>query len=65
MLNYKGYLGEAFYDDEIEMFAGKISNVGAVGTFYGKTVDELENEFKNTVDYYLDLCMQKENIEPC
>jgi predicted HicB family RNase H-like nuclease len=62
-LNYKGYLGEALYDDEIQMFSGKISNAKAVGTFYGKTVGELEDEFKKTIDYYLELCKRK-NIEP-
>lgn len=63
MLNYKGYLGEAFYDDDIQMFSGRISNAKAVGTFYGKTVGELEREFRKTIDYYLDLCKRK-NIEP-
>lgn len=63
MLNYKGYLGEAFYDDEIKMFSGTIVNANAIGTFYGKTVEEIENEFKKTIDYYLDLC-QRKNIEP-
>ncbi len=63
MLNYKGYMGEAVYDDTMGMFSGKIINAKAVGTFYGKTVDELEKEFRNTIDYYLDLCSRK-NVEP-
>lgn len=63
MLNYKGYLGEAVYDDKMGMFAGSIVNAKAVGTFYGKSVSELESEFKNTIDYYLDLCKRK-NVKP-
>ena len=63
MLSYKGYIGEAVYDDEIGMFSGKITNAKAIGTFYGKSVDEIETEFKNTIDYYLDLCKRK-NVEP-
>jgi predicted HicB family RNase H-like nuclease len=63
MLDYKGYHGEAFYDEEIGMFSGRITNAKAIGTFYGKTVDEIETEFKKTIDYYLELCMKK-NIEP-
>ena len=62
-LNYKGYIGEAVYDDETGNFAGKIANATAVGTFYGETVQDLESEFRQTVDYYLDLC-QRKNIEP-
>jgi len=63
MLNYKGYIGEAVYDDEIGMFSGKIINAKAIGTFYGKTVNEIEVEFRKTIDYYLDLCKRK-NVEP-
>ncbi len=63
MLDYKGYIGEAVYDDEMGMFAGKIVNAKAIGTFYGKTVEELENEFRETIDYYLDLC-QRKSLEP-
>jgi predicted HicB family RNase H-like nuclease len=63
MLSYKGYIGEAVYDDEIGMFSGKIINAKAIGTFYGKTVNEIEMEFRKTIDYYLDLCSRK-NVEP-
>jgi predicted HicB family RNase H-like nuclease len=63
MLNYKGYLGEAFYDDEIGMFSGRVINAKAIGTFYGKTVEEIEREFRQTIDYYLDLCKRKD-VEP-
>lgn len=63
MLNYKGYVGEAVYDDEIGRFAGRIANAKAIGTFYGETVQDLESEFRHTIDYYLDLC-QRKNIEP-
>jgi predicted HicB family RNase H-like nuclease len=63
MLNYKGYLGEAVYDDEMGMFSGRIVNAKAIGTFYGKSVTELEEEFKKTIDYYLDLCKRKQ-IKP-
>jgi predicted HicB family RNase H-like nuclease len=63
MLNYNGYLGAAIYDDEMKMFSGRIVNAKAIGTFYGETVEEIETEFKKTIDYYLDLCKRK-NIEP-
>lgn len=63
MLNYKGYLGEAVYDDEMGMFSGRIVNAKAIGTFYGKSVNELEEEFRKTIDYYLDLCKRKQ-IQP-
>jgi predicted HicB family RNase H-like nuclease len=45
------------------MFSGRIVNAKAIGTFYGKNVDELEEEFRKTIDYYLDLCKRKQ-IQP-
>ena len=63
MMKYKDYLGEAFYDDDMKMFSGKVANARAIGTFYGTTVEELEREFHKTVDYYLDMCKRK-GIEP-
>ncbi|MCD6297480.1 MAG: type II toxin-antitoxin system HicB family antitoxin [Deltaproteobacteria bacterium] len=59
MMKYKGYLGEAFYDDKMRMFSGRVANARAIGTFYGSTVEELEREFHTTVDYYLDMCKRK------
>ncbi|MEZ4526384.1 MAG: type II toxin-antitoxin system HicB family antitoxin [Desulfobacterales bacterium] len=59
MMSYKDYLGEAFYDSDMKMFSGRVANAKAAGTFYGTTVDELENAFHEPVDYYLDLCKRK------
>lgn len=62
-MKYKGYDGEAVYDDKLKMFSGRISNAKAVGTFYGETVKELEIAFRQTIDEYLALC-REEGIEP-
>ena len=62
-MKYKGYFGEAFYDDTIKMFSGKVSNARAIGTFYGTSVQDVEREFHKTVDYYLDMCKRK-GVEP-
>ncbi len=62
-MTYKGYLGEAFYDSDIKMFSGRVVNAKAVGTFYGTSVEELENAFHETIDYYMDLCERK-GVEP-
>ena len=63
MLNYKGYIGKVEYDDENRVFTGSVINVRTVITFYGSTVDEIEDEFKASVDDYLEWC-RKDKVEP-
>ena len=63
MMNYKGYLGNVEYDDENRVFTGNVINTRTVITFHGKSVDELEAEFKASVDDYLQWC-KKDGIEP-
>ncbi len=63
MMNYKGYIGKVEYDDENHVFTGSVINVKTVITFHGTTVDEIENEFKTSVDDYLNWCME-DGLEP-
>lgn len=63
MMNYKGYIGNVEYDDEAKIFAGTVINTKTVITFQGTSVDEIEREFKSSVDDYLDWCAQ-DGIEP-
>lgn len=63
MMNYKGYIGEVEYDDEAKIFSGTVINTRTVITFQGTSVEELEKEFKNSVDDYLEWC-KEDGIEP-
>lgn len=63
MMNYKGYIGNVEYDDEAKIFAGTVINTKTVITFQGTSVDEIEKEFKASVDDYLEWCAQ-DGIEP-
>ena len=56
MMNYKGYIGTVEYDDENRVFTGSVVNTRAVITFHGTSVDELENDFRASVDDYLEWC---------
>ncbi len=60
MMNYKGYIGDVEYDDEAKIFAGSVINTKTVITFQGTSVEEIEREFHNSVDDYLDWCRQDE-----
>jgi predicted HicB family RNase H-like nuclease len=58
-MKYKGYYGHVVYDDEAKTFHGEVINTRAVITFQGKTVSEIENAFKDSVDDYLDWCNER------
>lgn len=62
-MNYKGYIGSVEYDENARIFAGTVINTKTVITFQGTTVDELEAEFRASVDDYLEWC-KKDGISP-
>jgi predicted HicB family RNase H-like nuclease len=54
MLQYKGYTGHAGFDDEAGLFHGEVLDLRDVITFQGTSVEELESEFRDSVDDYLE-----------
>ncbi len=56
MLRHKGYVGHAEFDDEAGLYHGEVLDLKDVVTFQGKSVDELEEAFRDSVDDYLDFC---------
>ena len=59
MLKYKGYTGRAEFDDEAGIFHGEVLDLRDVVTFQGKSVDELEQAFRDSVDDYLEFCEER------
>ena len=63
MMTYKGYLGKVEYDDENKIFSGEVINTRAVITFAGSSVNDLESEFKASIDDYIAWC-KEDAVEP-
>lgn len=63
MMEYKGYIGEVNFDSEAHIFHGEIINTRDVITFQGKTVDELEIAFQESIDDYIGWCLE-EGVSP-
>lgn len=59
MLKYKGYTGHAEFDDEAGIFHGEVLDLRDVGTFQGQSVEELEREFRHSIDDYLEFCASR------
>jgi predicted HicB family RNase H-like nuclease len=60
MIKYKGYFGEATYDSKAKIFHGEVIGLKDVITFQGKTVDELEKAFKDSIDDYINWCSERD-----
>ncbi len=53
-MKYKGYIGEVKYSDHDRIFHGRVVYISRdIISFEGKTVDELEKDFKKAIDFYL------------
>lgn len=57
IMQYKGYTGLIKYDDEAKIFHGEVTCGKDIITFQGTSVEELEQEFKTSVEDYLTWCM--------
>ena len=56
MCTYKGYISEIFYNDQKERFYAKIFYIGLHMT--GKSLEEFLENYKHTIDVYLDYCQR-------
>ncbi len=59
MLSYKGYTGHIEFDDEAGLFHGEVLDTKDVVTFQGRSVDEIVQAFRDSVDDYLDFCAEQ------
>ena len=56
MIKYKGYIGHFSFDEEKMMFFGKVANSHDFITFQGKSINELKQAFRDSVDEYIAWC---------
>ena len=59
MLNYKGYTGHVELDAKAGIFHGEVLDLRDVVTFQGKSIDEIELAFKESIDDYLEFCKER------
>jgi predicted HicB family RNase H-like nuclease len=59
MLNYKGYTGRVGFDDESGLLHGEVLDLRDVITFQGRSVEELESAFHDSIDDYLAFCKER------
>lgn len=58
-LRYKDYYAEVSYDSSADSFHGRVLGMRDVIDFYGRTPEELREEFKNSIEDYLSWCAEE------
>ena len=56
MMKYKGYTGHFNYDEDADIFHGKVIGIRDVITFQGRSLDELKTALDDSIDDYLEMC---------
>lgn len=60
MLTHKGYTGHVEFDDEAGLFHGEVLDTRDVITFQGRTVEEIDVAFRESVEDYLAFCSERQ-----
>jgi predicted HicB family RNase H-like nuclease len=58
-MEYKGYTATVEFDDAEGVFHGTVQDLRDVVTFEGTSVEQLRQEFRNSVDDYLEFCARR------
>lgn len=56
MMRYKDYRAIISYDEEDRIFFGEVFGISDSLNFHGRSIDELEKAFHDSVENYLELC---------
>ncbi len=59
LLNHKGYFARISFDPSADSFHGRVIGLRDVIDFYGRTPEELREEFRVSVDDYLAWCTEE------
>jgi predicted HicB family RNase H-like nuclease len=67
MMEHKGYVGRVEFDPDAGILHGEVVGLRDVVTFQGKSVQEVERAFRDSVDDYLAFCEQRREApdKPC
>ena len=58
-MEYKGYNAVVTYDNDMGILHGEVIDTRDTITFQARSVDELHDAFKSSVDGYLEFCEEK------
>ena len=59
MMKYKDFKARVEYDDDAKIFHGEVIGLKDIITFQGKSVEELEHAFHDSINDYLAWCKKR------
>ncbi len=59
LMTVEGQKARIEYDPELDMFRGEILGLNGGADFYGRTPDELREEFRKSLTVFLEVCEEK------
>ncbi len=59
MMEYKGYRASVTFDSDAGVFQGEVVDTRDVIVFEGTSVEQLQEEFKFSIDDYLAVCAER------
>ena len=62
MIEYKGYHGQMKIDEEAGLIHGEVMGLRDVVTFQGRTVEEAQKGFMDSIDDYLECLAQSTRV---
>lgn len=67
MIKHKGYIGNIGFDPDAEILHGEVLGIRDVVTFEGRSVPEVLQAFRDSVDDYLEFCAERGQTpeKPC
>jgi predicted HicB family RNase H-like nuclease len=63
LMTVDGYSAKIEYDSDTDLFRGEILGLNGGADFYGANPEELRQEFKKSLDVFMEVCKEK-GIEP-
>lgn len=58
LMEFEGYHAKIEFDQDDQLFVGRVLGINDSVSFHGKSVDELVTEFQNSIHNYLHYCKQ-------
>lgn len=58
LMEYKGYLGSVEYSNEDDCLFGKVQGIRSLLSYEGQTLQELKQDFQESIDDYLEHCKE-------
>lgn len=59
LMTLEGHKAKIEYDPDLDLFRGEILGLNGGADFYGRTPDELREEFRKSLAVFLEVCEEK------